>query len=119
MKVVVVGASDKKERYSHRALTQLLEKGHEVIPVHPRLKEIESLPVTEDLASVTEEVHTVTMYVGEERSAGMLDDLIKLKPQRVIFNPGAEAPALKNELEKSGIHVMNACTLVMLGTGQF
>ena len=85
MKVVVVGASDKPERYSHRALTQLVDRGHDVIPVHPRLEEIENIKVAKDLASIKDDVHTVTMYVGEDRSNGMLDDLVALNPQRVIF----------------------------------
>jgi hypothetical protein len=37
----------------------------------------------------------------------------------VIFNPGAENTALVAELEKAGIACEEACTLVLLNTGQF
>ena len=37
----------------------------------------------------------------------------------VIFNPGAENKELKRALERDGIEVEEACTLVLLNTGQF
>jgi len=37
----------------------------------------------------------------------------------VIFNPGAENPSAASLLEQHGIATLEACTLVLLGTGQF
>ena len=42
-RVVVMGASAKPDRYSNQAVRLLLENGHEVIPVHPKLDEVEGL----------------------------------------------------------------------------
>lgn len=119
MKVCVIGASNKPERYSYKAIKLLEEHNHEVLPVHPKLKDIEGIKVYPDISSFESSVHTVTMYVGAARSTGMQDDLIKLAPQRVIFNPGAENALLMEALKNKGIEVMEACTLVMLHTGQF
>jgi hypothetical protein len=47
------------------------------------------------------------------------DDMIALKPKRVIFNPGTENPALFKLLRESGIEVEVGCTLVMLSTNQY
>lgn len=118
-RVVIVGASNNPERYSHRALLLLRQHGHEVVPVHPRLAEIEGIPVVSDLSGIAGPVDTVTMYVGAAISAGLLDKLIALKPHRVIFNPGAENAALAAALQKAGIACEEACTLVLLNTGQF
>ncbi len=63
-RVVIIGASDNPERYSHRALLLLRKYGHEVVPVHPRLAEIEGIPVVADLGLISGLVDTVTMYVG-------------------------------------------------------
>lgn len=118
-RVAIVGASDNPERYSHKALLLLRRHGHEVVPVHPKLAEIEGIKVVPDLSAITGGVDTVTMYVGPAISSGMRDKLITLKPRRVIFNPGAENAALEEALAEAGIACEEACTLVLLNTGQF
>ena len=118
-RVVILGASDKPERYSHRALLLLRQHGHEVVPVHPRLKEIEGVPVAADLSLITGAVDTVTMYVGAAISSGLQAKLIALNPRRVIFNPGAENGTLAAVLAEAGITCEEACTLVLVNTGQF
>lgn len=118
-RVIIVGASDKPDRYAHMALTLLRRHGHEVVPVHPRLTMIESIPVVSDLSEITGTVDTVTMYVGPAISSALADKLIALRPQRVIFNPGSENPELAISLESAGIAVEEACTLVLLNTAQF
>jgi hypothetical protein len=42
-----------------------------------------------------------------------------LKPKRVIFNPGTENHEFEQLLKSHGIEVEIACTLVLLGTGQY
>lgn len=120
-RVVILGASPKPDRYAHKAQLALRQHGHEVVPVNPTLTttEIEGVPVAHDLSEVTGQVDTVTMYVGEKISTGLKDKLVALKPRRVIFNPGAENALLSVDLEKAGIKCEDACTLVLLGTGQF
>lgn len=117
--VVIVGASDKPDRYAHRALEALRTQGHKVVPVHPKLTAIEGIPVVADLTDVQGKVDTVTLYVGPAISSGLTQKLIQLRPGRVIFNPGTENPALESDLQAAGIPIEHACTLVLLGTGQF
>lgn len=118
-RVAIVGASDNPERYSHKALLLLRRHGHEVVPVHPKLAEIEGIKVVPDLSAITGQVDTVTMYVGPAISAGLQEKLAVLKPRRVIFNPGAENAVLVEALKKAGIACEEACTLVLLNTRQF
>ena len=117
--VVVLGASPKPERYSNKAVRLLLEHGHRVIPVHPAIKEIEQLPVIPALGHIEGPVDTLTVYLSPALSAPLQSDILKLKPERVIFNPGTENPELKQALEREGIVAEEACTLVLLNTGQF
>ena len=118
-RVVIVGASDNPERYSHRAQLLLRQHGHEVVPVHPKLAQIEGVPVVADLSAISGPVDTVTMYVGPAISTGLGDKLAALKPRRVIFNPGTENAVLEQQLSAAGIACEEACTLVLLNTGQF
>lgn len=118
-RVVIVGASDKPERYAHKAVRSLLQHGHQVVLVHPRLKDVEGKPVHASLSEIAEAVDTVTLYVNPTLSTPMADNLIALHPRRVIFNPGTENPELAHQLRQAGIATEDACTLVLLATGTF
>ncbi len=118
--VVVLGATAKPERYANQAIRLLKEKGYtRITPVHPKLKDSEGLPVTNRLSDVSKPVDTLTLYVGPARLEPMIRDIVGLKPNRVIFNPGTESQSLQNALDQAGIPWEEACTLVLLRTGQF
>ena len=118
-RVAILGASANPERYSNRALRMLLEYGHEAIPVHPALAEIEGIPVHPSLSQIEGPVDTLTLYVNPAVSEPLANDILALRPGRVIFNPGTESQALKEALESAGIPTQEACTLVLLSTDQF
>ncbi len=118
-RVVVLGASPKPARYANQALRLLSEKGYQVIPVHPRITEIEGLQVAHHLREIEQPVHTLTLYVGPQRSEPMIADILELHPARVIFNPGTESPLLQDRLKAHRIECIEGCTLVMLRTAQF
>jgi predicted CoA-binding protein len=117
--VAVLGATPKPGRYANQAVQLLKTKGYRTIPVHPRFTEIEGLPVANSLASVEQPVHTLTLYVGPDRLQPMINEIISLKPGRVIFNPGTESRELQQALSKASIEWFEACTLVMLKTDTF
>ena len=118
--VAVLGASPKPERYANKATRLLLEHGYNVIPINPAYDHVEGLkvvPVVEEIASGS--VDTVTVYMRPERTSVLGDALKELKPRRVIFNPGTENEELMGALAQEDIEVVEACTLVLLNTGQF
>lgn len=119
LKTAIVGASDKPERYANKAMRMLEQHGHEVILVHPSLKSIAGKPVSPSLAAIRGPIDTITMYVNPAISDAMEKDLKDLSPRRVIFNPGSENPRLARALRAAGVEVEEACTLVLLQTGQF
>jgi hypothetical protein len=118
-KVAVLGASTKEERYSNRAVKMLVEHGHVPIPVHPSGEAVHGVTTRKSLDDITESIDTLTVYVSPNISSRALDSILKLKPRRVIFNPGAENEELAAKLEVAGVEVLRACTLVMLRTEQF
>jgi predicted CoA-binding protein len=117
--VVVMGASNKPMRYSNQAIRLLLEKGYRVTPVHPKQEVIEGLSVARNLRAVPQPVDTLTLYVGPQRLAPLIDEVIDLRPARVIFNPGTESQELMHKVEQAGIAWIEACTLVLLRIGTF
>jgi uncharacterized protein len=120
--VAVLGASSDPHRYSYQALELLGHYGHLAIPIHPTLKEVLGLkviPNLRELSKLGQGVDTLTVYVNPKISSELLDDILALRPRRVIFNPGAENPSLQMALSEKGILVEEACTLVLLRTNQF
>ncbi|MBE2178844.1 MAG: CoA-binding protein [Chthoniobacterales bacterium] len=117
--VAVLGASANPDRYSNMAVRRLLDAGHRVIPINPALDTIEDLPVVKSLADIGEPVDTLTLYVGPQRLAPLAGEIVRLAPRRVIFNPGTECPGVAAALDRAGIAHTEACTLVLLQTGQF
>ena len=118
-RVVILGASNKPERYSNKAQKELLKAGHQVVLINRGLQEIEGLPVHQTIGDVTGEVDTLTMYVNRDISTLEGDKILALKPKRTIFSPGTENPALKEKLTAAGLEAIEACPLVMLRTGTF
>ena len=117
--VLILGASNKPHRYAYKALQLLKRHGHRIIPVHPKLTEIEGIKVINSLEEITESVDTLSLYIGAQRSQSIIKDIVKLKPGRVIFNPGTESELLEQALRDAGISYKYDCTLIMLETGSF
>jgi len=118
-RVAVLGASPKPDRYAYQALRLLDDMGYQVVPIHPKIQEIDQIPVVPSLGDIHGPVHTLTLYVGPERSQDLIADIVALAPGRVILNPGTESPLLEEALAAAGIPCERACTLVLLRTGQF
>jgi hypothetical protein len=117
-RVLLLGASENPSRYSFLAVNRLLMSGYEVIAVGARKGKIREVTIQTEIP-VVENIHTVTIYLQPLHQKAYYDTLLKLKPQRVIFNPGTENRELEERLQKAGIETIEACTLVMLSTQQF
>ncbi len=117
-KTLVVGASENPARYSHLAIHALRKKGHDVVALAKRQGIVADVSFQTEFP-VNQFIHTVTLYVGPQRQREYFDSLLKLKPKRVIFNPGTQNSELKEILEDNDIETLEACTLVLLGTGQY
>ena len=117
--VAVVGASPLKDRYSNKAMILLDEHGHRAVPVAFRYETIEGETVYRTLPEIPHTVDTVTMYVGVPRQEKIIEEILAIKPGRVIFNPDTENPKVYDRLKAAGITVQEACTLVLLKTGQY
>ena len=115
---LVLGASENPRRYSNLAIIRLRQKNYPVTAIGKRKGKVADVEIS-DQKKVFENIHTVTIYLNKSNQEGFTDYIIKLNPKRVIFNPGAENADLENQAKAQGITPINACTLVMLRTGQF
>ena len=118
--VVILGASDRPGRHSGVLFHRLLGRPEfNVVPVHPTMKLLEGIRVEPGLAALAPEPDLLTVYVNPDISRGLAEDFLRLRPKRVIFNPGSENPELEAVLERNGITVENACSLILLSQNEF
>jgi len=117
-KTLVLGASPNPARYSFLAINKLREHDHPVIAVGKKNSVVAGVPVQSEIAPIAD-LDTVTMYLNTENQKNYYDYILSQHPRRVIFNPGAENPEFEKLLADNGINVLEACTLVLLGTGQY
>ncbi len=115
---VVLGASTKPHRYSFKAIERLRAHGHPVSAISRKEGRVADVDFQLGEPKL-EDVHTVTMYIAERHQAEEVDYILSLKPKRIIFNPGAENRGFYTQAKEQGIEVLEACTLVLLSTGQF
>jgi len=115
---LVFGASLKPERYSHKAIVMLRDHNHAVKAIGGRAGTVEGVDILEGHPEL-EDIDTITMYMGEDRQSDHEAYLLSLNPRRIIFNPGAENATFAAKARAQGIVTEDACTLVLLRTGQY
>lgn len=118
MKTLVIGASPKPERYSNKALNMLHAYHHETEALGLRATNYEHGSIDVGFPEY-EDIDTITVYLGPRNQQPYYDHILSLNPRRVIFNPGTENPELYQILDEAGIAYEQACTLVLLSTGQY
>jgi hypothetical protein len=117
-KTLVLGASDNPERFSCMAIKNLRALGHPVLAVGNKKGKVGDTEIS-DRPLPDDSIDTITMYLNAVRQKEYYDYIVGLKPRRIIFNPGAENEELANMAKSLEIQVIEACTLVMLRTGQY
>ena len=119
-KTVIIGATNNPARYAFIAAETLKRYGHEFVPVGIRKGEVMGQPILNIFDKpVIDNVDTVTLYIGPRRQPEWYDYILGLKPKRIIFNPGTENSEFEKLSDDRGIEPVEACTLVMLRTGQY
>jgi predicted CoA-binding protein len=117
-KVAILGASDNPDRYSHLLMKRLLAKGHEVYPVNPFHPVIGGLTSYKDVPSLPPGIDVLSIYMNASRSDPLAEGILASGIPKVVFNPGAENPALESRLQAKGVDALEACSLVLLGMDQ-
>jgi len=117
-KTLIIGASSKEERFSYMAAERLLAHGHEIELLGKRPDTVFGKTIDTEKKPY-EDIDTVTLYLSDKFQKEYYDYILALKPKRVIFNPGTENQELEELLTENHIEAREACTLILLNTGQY
>jgi predicted CoA-binding protein len=117
-KTLVLGASDNPSRYSYLAIQRLRNHGHPVVAIGNKIARVADIEIEKEKKTF-DNIDTITLYLNPLHQLDYYDYIISLKPERIIFNPGAENDELASLAAKHNIKTVEACTLVLLSTGQY
>lgn len=117
-KTLVIGASTNPQRYSYLAVQRLTANQHPVVALGLKKGSIGNTEI-ETERKPFEQIDTVTLYVNPLHQKDYYNYILSLQPKRIIFNPGTENDELVEMAHQKGIETMDACTLVLLSTGQY
>ncbi|WP_298480917.1 CoA-binding protein [uncultured Maribacter sp.] len=117
-KTLVVGASLNPNRYSNIAIHRLVKSGITTEAYGLKLGTVSGVQIKSKFIHF-QNINTITLYLNPKRQEAYYKDIVDLRPERVIFNPGTENPEFYAILKSEGIKVEVACTLVLLATNQY
>lgn len=117
-RTLVLGASSNPSRYSFLAINRLVSNQYPVLAIGISKGEVAGTQIETEKIPF-KEIDTVTLYLNPTNQKQYYDYIISLRPKRIIFNPGTENDELADLAVKHNIKPVEACTLVMLSTGQY
>lgn len=117
-KTLIIGATTNPGRYAHAAAHRLAQRGHPIVQIGLREGMVAGEPISTEKVMYPD-IDTVTLYLGPRNQPEYYDYILSLRPRRVIFNPGTENEVFEKQLSGAGVEAVEACTLVMLSTGQY
>ena len=117
-KTVVLGASVNPTRYSYLAISRLIDNNHSVRAVGSKNGEVNGVEICTS-KKIFRDIDTITLYLKKKNQVDFYSYIIALNPKRIIFNPGTENTELEKLLSKNNIFFERACTLVLLGIGEY
>ena len=118
LKTLVLGASDNPSRYSYLAIHRLRKHNIPVVAIgkkHTLVADVEVISEKKEFLHID----TITLYLNPTHQQEYYNYILSLKPRRIIFNPGSENDELAKMAMDKGIQSIEACTLVLLSTGQY
>ncbi|HMC99339.1 MAG TPA: CoA-binding protein, partial [Ferruginibacter sp.] len=105
-------------RYSNLAIRQLRRHDHPVVAIGRKAGKVLDVPIVTGQQPM-DDIDTVTLYLNPTNQQPYYNYIISLHPRRIIFNPGTENEELYELAIQNNILPREACTLVMLSTGQY
>ncbi|MGB4843898.1 MAG: CoA-binding protein [Ferruginibacter sp.] len=117
-KTLVIGASENPSRYSFLAINRLKNNQHPVVALGRRKGTVAGIEIETEKKEFTD-IDTVTLYLNPMHQKEYYDYILSLNPKRIIFNPGTENDEFEELAHQHKIVVQEACTLVLLSTGQY
>ncbi len=109
----VAGSFRNESKYAYRILKTLKEKGYEVYPVNPRLREVDGLTCYPSVKEIPESVDVVDIVTTPQITEKIVRECKEKGISRVWIQPGAESQAAIKFCKDNNIEVVhNLCIMI-------
>jgi len=109
----IVGLSNNSERAAFGVAKVLIEKGHQIIPVHPKAETVHGQKGYAKLSDIPGKVDVVDIFVNSELAGEVVDDAIALGAKGVWLQLDViDAGAISRANDAGLLAVMNHCPAI-------
>jgi len=115
MKIAIIGASKRRQKFGNKCVRAYQENGDTVFPVHPADEEVEGLKAFRSVLEVPDEIEVASFYVAPEAGLKVLEECAQKKIPTVWLNPGSESDAVLTRARELGIETQTLCSIRHIG----
>ena len=112
----IVGLSNNSERAAYRVAKVLIEKGHQIIPVHPKAETVHGQKGYAKLSDIPEKIDVVDIFVNSELAGEVVNDAVRVGAKGVWLQLDViDAGAISRARDAGLLAVMNQCPAIEYG----
>lgn len=112
----VVGLSDNPDRAAYSVAKKLIDKGHTVIPVHPKAESVHGQKGYATLAEVPVSIDVVDIFVNSDLAGEVVDSAIAINAKGVWLQLDViDQSAFERAANAGLVAVMNRCPAIEYG----
>lgn len=109
----VVGLSNNSERAAYKVAKVLIEKGHTVIPVHPKAETVHGQKGYTKLSEIKVPIDVVDIFVNSELAGSVVDEAIAVGAKGVWLQLDVIDEVAVSRAKSAGLlAVMNRCPAI-------
>lgn len=109
----VVGLSNNSERAAYKVAKVLIEKGHTVIPVHPKAETVHGQKGYTKLSEIIVPIDVVDIFVNSELAGSVVDEAIAVGAKGVWLQLDVIDEVAVSRAKSAGLlAVMNRCPAI-------
>ncbi|MDD4980113.1 MAG: CoA-binding protein [Candidatus Omnitrophica bacterium] len=109
----VIGSFRNKEKFAYRILANLIEKGYEVFPVNPRLKEIEGRTCYKTISDIPYSVDAANIVTPPLVTKNILKECLQKGIKKAWLQPGAESQDAIQFCHDNDIKVIHSMCIML------
>ena len=109
----IVGLSNNSDRAAYKVAKVLLDKGHTVIPIHPKAEIVHGQQGYSSLTQVTDPIDVVDIFVNSQIAGPVVDEAISIGAKGVWLQLDVIDESAITRAKKAGLFtVMNRCPAI-------
>lgn len=109
-RIAIVGLSPKQHRDSFRVGKYLVDRGYEVVPVHPKAEQVLGRKVRRSLSEIDGPVEVVDLFLNPDRVGPVVDEAIEIGAKYLWLQLGVVNEPAAEKARAAGLGVvMDRC----------